>query len=118
MTFLVFLLPAALLALAVLAAFAAGIVGAAWRFGLVRTKRNFRLLAALGMMAPPAIWQQFDRLRTAQCHAVNGPDELSCGGELGGVFVSLLQFCLILGGLIVGLWLGGILHRRWAPRAR
>lgn len=111
------ILLAALLALPFLALFAAGVVGAAWRIGLARGPWSFRLLAALGMMAPPAIWQHLDDLRAARCYAANGPYDLSCGGEIGGLFLSLLQSGLILGGLIVGLWLGGWLYRRWALRA-
>lgn len=117
--FLLFIiLAAALVAVPVLAVFAALVVGVASRLGLVRRWWSFALLATAAMALPPAIWLHLVRVETARCYAVSGPYELSCGGELGGVFISMFQVFLIIGGLVVGPFLGRRLHKRWAVRSR
>ena len=116
--FLSFILSAALLALPVPAAFAALVVKVVSCLGLVRRQWSFGLLATASMALPPAVWLHLDRVEAARCQVANGPYDLSCGGELGGVFFSLFQIFLIIGGLVIGPFLGRRLHKRWAAQSQ
>lgn len=115
--FVGFVVTFALFALPILAVVAAVVVGVGWRIGLVRKQWSFISLATLSIILPPAVWLQINRVEAANCRAAHGFNDLSCGGELGGVFILLFQFALILGGLIIGPVLGNHLYRRWEARA-
>lgn len=72
--------------------------------GLRRTWQFVALCPALLIAIPVwSYWQ--DRLREAECHRLT-PGDLSCGGELGGLFLDLTKLGLIVAGLMFGPLLG------------
>lgn len=76
-------------------------------------QKRFSMIALVTslMIMPPIIWFLHGQAQAAECRALYGPDERSCGGELGGVIILFFQIYLLVGGLIVGPSIGARLHK-------
>ncbi|MFD2578749.1 hypothetical protein ACFSTD_09505 [Novosphingobium colocasiae] len=115
--FFVFILPLVLALLALMSLLVAWLLWIMWKVGLLRRPWQFVLAMPAMLITIPAwaFWQ--GRLQEAECYRVSGPGELSCGGELGGVFIDTFMIGLISLGLLVGPIIGHRLACSWlTPR--
>jgi len=114
MEFLSFLLLVpAVISTCILAVGATSICWALVRIGWLRRTWQFMVLCPLIMVPLPAWWIRMDQIRTAACIAENGPGELMCTGEIGGLFLDMLRWGSLVGGLVAGPFLGRFLAHRW-----
>ena len=115
--FFIFILAVVLPIFALMSLLAAGVLWVIWKVGLVRRTWQFVFLMPAMLVAFPAWSFRQGSLDEAECYRVSGPGELSCGGELGGVFIDTFMIGLIALGFWVGPIIGHRLARSWStPR--
>ena len=110
--YLIFILVAALIAFAIYLGVAGLIMQGLISVGLIRRPWVASVVTPLLMILWPAasMWQ--DRLLAEECIALNGSYDLSCTGELGGLFIDIFRILIILFSLIGGAMVGWKLARR------
>lgn len=116
MDLLILLIPLALIGLVLVAPLALGLGWLLVRIKIVRRPWQLMLALTVILVAVPAAFDLRDCAARDACIAQNGPMELSCTGELGGVMTDLFRWSLMLGALGAGPWAGRRLGRRWLPR--
>ncbi len=113
MEVLILFIPLALIGLVLIAPLALGIGWLLVRLRIVRKTWQLMLVLTLVLIAIPASLEFRNRAAQQACIAENGPMELSCTGELGGLFMDLIRWSVMLGALGAGPWVGRRLGRRW-----
>jgi hypothetical protein len=112
--FFVFVVLISLMPLAFLALLAAFLLVLLQRFGFLRRRRAGMIMATIIMVSLPLTWFVSDQIELTQCMAIKEPNDLYCGGELGGVMIFFCQFFLLISSIIVGPIIGSRLHGLWA----
>lgn len=110
---LILFIPLAVMGLVLMAPLAIGIGWLLVRLRIVRKTWQLMLALTLVLIAIPASVEFRNRAAQQACIAENGPMELSCTGELGGLFMDLIRWGVMLGALGAGPWAGRRLGRRW-----
>ena len=111
--FLLFIIFAALIAFIAYLGLAALVLRFLIAAGLLKRPWIAAVVTPFLMILWPLASMLWDRTRANDCIALNGPDELSCTGELGGLFVVLFKLLMILLSLVGGSLLGWrMAHRR------
>lgn len=111
--FIVFLIPPVVVGVALFGLVAAVLCRCLLVAGVIRRPWQIIVLVPLLMVMYPAWSIHQNQIATAACVAANGPDELSCTGELAGAFMDMLRWGSLFGSLIAGPFIGMGLAKRW-----
>jgi hypothetical protein len=99
------LFPVAVVALIGFAIYLGIWAAVAWGMTTLRLFRQpwqMALAMPVMMAALPAFSIWFDKLAANECFARNGPDDLSCGGELGGTMIAMFKVMIIVLSITLG----------------